>query len=122
MKTSVLHALAAIALLSLRAQAQDVYVSGEPGSATYYAITPLAPPGYAAPAVCAPPAGCPVSRPCARPAPCAEPVCRRVAANVTYFGGTYGQCRAYASCANSTVIYFGRGQAYRQGYLFGLPR
>jgi hypothetical protein len=122
MKTIVVHALAAIALFSLGAQAQDVYVSGQTGSDSYYAITPLVPATYSAPAVCAPPAGCPVARPCAGRALCAAPVCPTVSPNVTYFGGSYSQCRSYASCANSTVVYFGRGQAWRQGYLFGLPR
>jgi hypothetical protein len=65
-----------------------------------------------------------VSRPCAGPLPCAmsAPVCQPSSPNVIYFGGPYSQCRSYTSCAGSPVIYFGRGQAYRQGYLFWLPR
>ena len=124
-----LAAVALLPLLPLPAQAQDVYISGAPGSVTYYAILPQAPVTCQAPAVCAPPPVCRASRPCAVPVTCGAPapVCRPPSPNVIYFGGPYSQFRSYSSCAGynypgATVIYFGREQACRQGYLFGLPR
>ena len=132
MKTIIFSALIAVALLPLLplpAQAQDVYVSGPPGSVTYYAVTPQVPVTFQAPAFYAPPPVCQVSTPCVVQVPCGvpAPIFQPSSPNVIYFGGTYTQCRPYSSCAGyaypgSTVIYFGRGQACQQGYLFGLRR
>ena len=127
MKTTLFPTLTATLFLLLflsSGRAQDVFVSGAPGSVTYYAVTPQAPVAPPPP-VYAPPPMCRVPCACAWPTPCPVPVtyCPPVSANVIYFGGPYGTyARAIGSYPGSSVYYFGHGQAYQQGYLFGLPR
>src|SRR5262245_20972159 len=124
MKTTFLQVLLpAFALLGLTVRGQDVFVSGATGSVEYYAIAPVGPaPAPPAPAVYCHP------RACDMPVRCSQitQICPPITPTVTYIGGGYGGCRSYAYqgtyCGNSTVIYFGRGQAISQGYLFGLRR
>ncbi len=129
MKTILCPLLAALALFTVSGRAQDVFVSGAPGSVTYYAVTPQAPVTYPVPVAYAPTSAWQVPPACAAPAACAPPapVYNQCSPSVVYFGGTYRPYNAYSSTvhcgyASPTVIYFGRGQAYRQGYTFGHRR
>ena len=106
-------------------QAQDVYVSGATGSATYYAITTQAPVETGTPLACAPPAPCRTPA-CIPPTTCSVPVavCYPAAPNVIFFGGANNHRNFYSPALygygrpGAQVIFFGRGQAYRQGYVF----
>jgi hypothetical protein len=121
---SALTASVLLPLSILTSRAGDVFVSGDPGSVTYYAVAPQIPAPAPAPVYVAPPA-CYAPRACAWPGSCAGPVpvCAPVSTSVLYFGGPYGPYyRVFANSPGSSVHYFGRGQACQQGYLFGLPR
>ena len=119
MKTLMSTAILGASLMAV--YAQDVFVLGGPGS------TPVPPIVYQPPVVTGAPAPCytsiPVAPRCATPASYMAPYYASYYSdpNVIYVGGprTCGQrYYDYPSCSTPNVIYFGREQAYRQGYNF----
>ena len=106
----------------MTASAQDVFVLGGAGT------TPIPPIVYQPPVV----TGQPTYQPVATPVPvCAQAVYTVPCAstyynpNVIYVGGP-GTCSPgyydYRYYSSPNVIYFGRRQAYREGYSFGQCR
>jgi hypothetical protein len=105
----------------MTASAQDVFVLGGAGT------TPVPPIVYQPPVVTGQPAYQPAYQPvavavpvCAQavyPAPCASTYYNP---NVIYVGGTCSPgYYDYGYYSSPNVIYFGRRQAYREGYSFG---
>ena len=128
MKINLSALLGLTALSVLSGRAQDVYISGDPGSVTYYAITPVSAAAYQPPVVFVPRPVCHAPGGCAVPVACVppSPACPTRSPGVIYFGGSYspqgyGGAGGYGG-GRSTVVYFGRGQAQRQGYRFGRSR
>ena len=110
MKTKNL--LLAIALVSLAsaAAAQTVLVTGPCAviPARCYGAAPVAchpAAGYVSPPVCVTPVYAALAGQSAAP-------------NVIYFGGPNSRDQNSYGCGNSSVIYFGRGQACYGGYAF----
>ena len=100
----------------MAACAQDVFVLGGAGT------TPVPPIVYQPPVVTGETACQPVATHCARPVYADPYASTYYNPNVIYVGGP-GTCSPsyydYRYYSHPNVIYFGRRQAYREGYSFG---
>lgn len=113
MKLRIPLVAVAFTTLAFVAKAQTVVVTGP------IACVPVIP------AQCygAAPVSCQATVGCAPQPACATPIYAALAGqyaspNVIYFGGPNSRYQNSYGCGNSSVIYFGRGQAYYGGYAF----
>ena len=113
MKTSILLVAALFASLAFAATAQTIVVTGP------IACVPVIPAQCygAAPVPCQATVGCPPQPACVTPIYAAL-AGQYASLNVIYFGGPNSRYQTSYGCGNSSVIYFGRGQAYYGGYAF----
>jgi len=120
MRVVVLCSVVGLALGLVSLQAQNIVLTGA------LPIAPTAPPPaisyHATPIATVPVVAVPVA--VGVPAICPPPVvyhCGR-SPDVIYFGGPYSHVRNYSGyrvgCAKSSVVYFGRGEAFERGYCF----